>query len=201
MQHKEWSINGEKGAGGKQSYKRKFRCQRIRVLAVMPVNASYSVGVDLYAWYYFLSLLGSRMNSASWRSYPETWLWTSLQFWNSLLSLAGWPLHWHTGVRSGVLGFSAICEGARELVLVLGHRQVSSSVSWDGRVSQVNLRKPERPGWRCSRKKAVSAECFNSDKLLNVVLLFSLLPDSRAYLHMHLCIGRGRSKCFLMFQM
>lgn len=51
------------------------------------------------------------------------------------------------------------------------------------------------------QKKAVSAEHFSFDKLLNSMLLFSFLLGSCVYLHIYLRAGRGRNRCFLMFQM
>lgn len=105
-----------------------------------------------------------------------------------------WQAHPYTDTCVWALvsvGFSALCEGARELVLVL----------WDGSVRQVNSGEPKWPCWRCFRKKAVSAEHFSFDKLLNSMLLFSFLLGSCVYLHIYLCAGRGRNRCFLMFQM
>lgn len=198
MHHKQWSINKEKGAGEKRSFKWKFRYRRIRVLTVIPVTPSYSVLVDLYVLYYFLSLVlewillcDKAILRFDWEQSPSFEILccpsdrlTRTQVW-ALVSV----------------GFSALCKRALELVLVLWQGQVRGSVSWDGRVSQLNSWKPKWPCWRCLRKTAVSAECFSFGKLLNATLLFSFLPGLCVYLHIHLCTGRGKNRCFLMFQM
>ena len=200
MHHKQWSINQEKGAGEKQSYKCKFGCRRMRALTVMPVTSSCSVLVHLYVLYYFLSLVlewillcDKAILRFDWEQSP-----------NFEILCCVWQAYPYADTRVWALvsvGFSALCEGARELVLVLQHGQVSGSGWWDGRVSQLNSRKPKWTSWRCFRKKAVSAECFSFDKLLNTTLILSFLPGSCVYLHIHLCTGRGRNRCFLMFLM
>lgn len=151
----------------------------------------YSVLVDLYVLYHFLFLFGCRMNSALWRSYPESWLGAGPHFWNSVLSLTGSPVLWHMRVGSGICRFLSPLRGSSWAC--------PGAVGWQRQAGE--LRGTQVTLLEVLQKKAVSAEHFSFDKLLNSMLLFSFLLGSCVYLHIYLCAGRGRNRCFLMFQM